>query len=206
MRILAICAALAATTLAAEAATISGTGDAGTDPLFADATFVGFEGTATGSYSQLTFGDLTIDGIDGPFRIGSTFAGNYNGRGTVYLDNNGGSTSGLSFTFATEVSAFAFNFGASDDSWTVTAFDAIGNVIETAAAPIVNASNAGDYIGISAAGIASFTLTTTGADDYVFVDDIVFNSGASVAPVPLPAGLPLLLAGLGGLALTRRRG
>ena len=206
MRILAICAAVAATTLAAEAATISGTGDAGTDPLFADATFVGFEGTATGSYNQLTFGNLTIDGIGGPFRIDGSYAGSFNGRGSVYLDNNAGTTTSLRFTFATEVSAFAFNFGASDDSWTVTAFDAIGNVIETAAAPIVNASNAGDYIGISAAGIASFTLTTTSVYDYVFVDDIVFNSGAAVAPVPLPAGLPLLLAGLGGLALTRRRG
>ncbi|MEM6372914.1 MAG: VPLPA-CTERM sorting domain-containing protein, partial [Pseudomonadota bacterium] len=39
------------------------------------------------------------------------------------------------------------------------------------------------------------------------VDDITFTGPAptSMTPVPLPAGLPLLLAGLGGLALLRRR-
>lgn len=40
-------------------------------------------------------------------------------------------------------------------------------------------------------------LGAYGAQNFTFVDQ--------VAPVPLPAGLPLLLAGLGGFALLRRR-
>lgn len=38
-------------------------------------------------------------------------------------------------------------------------------------------------------------------------DDTAYNVAATVsAPIPLPAALPLLLAGLGGLVLLRRRG
>lgn len=41
-------------------------------------------------------------------------------------------------------------------------------------------------------------------NDYA-LDDLSFTA-KGVSPIPLPAGLPLLLAGLGGLALLRRRG
>lgn len=41
--------------------------------------------------------------------------------------------------------------------------------------------------------------------DNVSVEGSQIENGLTVAPVPLPAGLPLLLAGLGGMALLRRR-
>ena len=62
----------------------------------------------------------------------------------------------------------------------------------------------------------SFSFTGDGSTGSIFFDhqggvnggiviDNVRLVGAEASPVPLPAGLPLLLAGLGGLALLRRR-
>ncbi|WP_425039542.1 DVUA0089 family protein [Primorskyibacter sp. S187A] len=48
--------------------------------------------------------------------------------------------------------------------------------------------------------VGGFDRTNAWAFDILNVDEVVVT-----APVPLPAGLPLLLAGLGGLAMLRRR-
>ncbi|WP_136442374.1 VPLPA-CTERM sorting domain-containing protein [Pacificoceanicola onchidii] len=40
---------------------------------------------------------------------------------------------------------------------------------------------------------------------WTFLSEFTFSTAEATAEVPLPAGLPLLLAGLGGLALIRRR-
>lgn len=53
-------------------------------------------------------------------------------------------------------------------------------------------------LGITAADTGTYTLTwatTSGTD----------SASVTIAPIPVPAGLPLALAGLGGLALLRRR-
>ncbi|WP_425038562.1 VPLPA-CTERM sorting domain-containing protein [Primorskyibacter sp. S187A] len=46
-----------------------------------------------------------------------------------------------------------------------------------------------------------------GASDLggIVIDNVTLTETPVTAPVPLPAGLPLLLAGLGGLALARRK-
>lgn len=52
--------------------------------------------------------------------------------------------------------------------------------------------------------ISLFSAGENGANDDDFkADDLIF---ADVSPVPVPAALPLLLAGLGGFAFFRRRG
>lgn len=46
----------------------------------------------------------------------------------------------------------------------------------------------------------------TGLAEVLFDDALIAGATSLAAPIPLPAGLPLLLAGMGGLALLRRRG
>ncbi len=45
----------------------------------------------------------------------------------------------------------------------------------------------------------------TGLAEVLFDDQTIAGATSLAAPIPLPAGLPLLLAGLGGLALLRRK-
>ncbi|WP_425038529.1 VPLPA-CTERM sorting domain-containing protein [Primorskyibacter sp. S187A] len=53
-------------------------------------------------------------------------------------------------------------------------------------------------------GAATVSFVVDGVDTWA-IDYSELTLGMTTAPVPLPAGLPLLLAGLGGLALVRRR-
>lgn len=70
-----------------------------------------------------------------------------------------------------------------------------------------------DFLGAPSSGITigdlEGTMVTAWFDDQtsfmgVFVDDPRRGKGLILTPVPLPAGLPLLLAGLGALGIARR--
>lgn len=56
-------------------------------------------------------------------------------------------------------------------------------------------------------GLSSATISGSGGglNGYSFGFDDLVVEAAAIAPVPLPAGLPLLVAGLGALGLLRRR-
>ena len=55
-------------------------------------------------------------------------------------------------------------------------------------------------------GASSLSATLLGFESFAFDDaTLTAEDVAAVAPIPLPAGLPLLAAGLGGLTLLRRR-
>ena len=187
-------------TSAASAATIAGTGSPSS--VISGGTVEGFDSTASGLYASNTFGNVTISGIGDPYTIGTAYNGQYNNSGGQSLYNDFDySPISFRFDFATAVSAFAFNWGAADYNWTLQAFDAANNLLESFVLTPTYASNAGEFYGIAAAGIQYATLwTDTG--DYVFIDNF---TSTTVAPVPLPAGLPLLMAALGGLALVNRK-
>ena len=185
---------------AASATTISGIGS----PVAAipGGTVEGFDSTTAGLYSALTFGNVTITSIGDPFTIGTDFNGSYNTSGGQSLYNDFDYTPlSFRFDFATAVDAFAFNWGASDYVWYLDAFDSVGTLLDTLAISPTYGSGAGEYFGIAATGISYATLFTT-SGDYVFIDN--FTSGA-VAPIPVPASLPLLLAGLGALVAFGRK-
>ena len=185
------------------AAPLSGIDGSGNVPVPGATATVDFEDRENQTAASFTAGGVTISGIGGDVRIDSFYAGEYNTRGNFYLDNDEGSTRGFRFDFSSTVSAFAFNFGATDDLWTLSAFDSQDNLIESVAASLIFSHNDGNYIGLANAGIAYATFTSA-VEDWVLIDNITFAS-ESTNDVPEPASLALLGLGLAAFACSRRK-
>ncbi|MGZ9709896.1 PEP-CTERM sorting domain-containing protein [Glaciimonas sp. GNP009] len=162
-----------------------------------------FDDQSDATFSSLSTGGVTFSGVGGSLRTNNDYHSNYNGRGTRYLDNNAGATSSIKFAFAAPVSAFAFNWGASDDVWTLTAFNSLNAAIESFVLPITHGSNAGDYVGLADADISYATLITSTSYDFIFIDNFTVAAGAT--NVPEPTSIALLGLGLMGFAAARRK-
>lgn len=191
-----ICAAMAAGS--ASAGTISGNGSP-TDALVGG-TVLSFDLDPAGVYTSYSTGGVTFSHGGSNLYLNSDYTGNYNVTGQSIHNVYDGSADIFRFDFATAVDGFAFNWGASDVSWTLAAFDAGGMLLGSATFSPTTWSNAGEYIGLAYDDIAYATLLGGQGNDYIFIDNFT-----TVAPVPLPATLPLLLAGLAGIAALRRR-
>lgn len=167
-----------------------------TDPRLSGATQIDFESVTPGHYAPLIVSTVTF----GPsITVDSSFSGQYNNPGQS-INNDAGNTLNLSFDFAAPVSAFGFNFGASDDVWTLSAFDSSNHLLATAQIGPTHASNAGEFYGLAVdtPQIAKATLTL-GSFDYIFIDNFRFVA------VPEPGTAVLLASGILGLACWRRR-
>jgi hypothetical protein len=185
---------------------------------------VDFNSTATGFYGTLTVGNLTM--------TAASFTQHGQTQGIqIFLDNNqhlGVSSStppadnaaqnsdsiGLTFSFATAVSGFAFQFGNSAKTHTISAYN--GNTLlesYTFGDPQGNPAAVGGFLD-GYAGLVDANITRVELDGIVSgvinFDDIKLG-GAGAPPPPPPAGVPepgsLALAGLAmvGLAASRRR-
>lgn len=195
----------------ADAVLISGFGDPIADPALSGGTTIGFDTTTPGAYSSLTIGNATFVGLDAPFTIGADFNGSFNTSGGQSLFNGTDFVPAqIRVNFATPVSAFAFNWGASDNQWLLSAFDAANNLLEETLIPAVLGSNAGDFFGIAAADIAFLTLVDQKNNavngDFVFIDRFTFGI-ADDGPLPVsePPTLGMFAMGLALLALASRR-
>jgi PEP-CTERM motif len=187
---------------AANAASLSGFGNPAANAALAGGTQIDFSSFANGSYASVNQNGATISGTGGQFRISDDFGNLFNSTGR-HLDNNQGSTLALEFLFADAVSAFAFNLGAHDSSWTLKSY-AGANLLETYTFAPTFASNAGQYYGLSGSGITRATLEVS-SFDYVLLDNLTFALDEAGA-VPEPATWAMMLVGFGmvGGAMRRR--
>ena len=188
----------------AQAATITSAGDT----ALIGASFWGFEELSASGFVSTT---ISSPDSSATMAVGNPvtryqsqgYAPNI-GTGVASIRTSGGPTQALEFTFYSTISAFGLNLFANDGSnWDAIAFDATGLAMESVRWTQGSATRSKQFQGISRAGIARVFLTGGNGDD-VIIDDFTYVLEPAVV-VPLPAGLPLTLTALGGLAWLRRR-
>ena len=165
------------------------------DLALAGAGVITFSSATPGTYPSLALGPVTFAGSSG-VTIESIYAGNYNSIGQ-YLNNNNSTSSVVTLNFSIGLAAFGFNYGASDDPWTLSAFDSGNNLIATTTIAPIGGSSSGEFIGIASpsANIAYATFKDAGGiwfPDWVLIDNVKFTE---VVLVPEPGSLAL--AGMG---------
>ncbi len=164
-----------------------------------------FSSPAPGIYASLTNGGVIFSGAGG-VKIESLYAGQYNSIGQ-YLNNNDSTNSLMTITFQTPMAAFGFNYGASDDTWTLSAFDAGNNLIASATIPAIAGSANGEFIGIASptANIAYATFKDNGGmwyPDWILMDnfkrtEVPYGTNAPpifVTPTVTPAGTGVIVS------------
>jgi hypothetical protein len=192
-----------------------------TDPLdsaLAGGSVIDFGSQAVGTYDSLAIDTVTFTADDKTFQIGSTYSGSYNTSGQ-YLGNTTTGFSAITFSFSSTVDAFGFNWGGSDTTWTLTAYDPSDNPLESYNIPAVGSSNSGDFFGLAVNDIAYATLGQNGSwsqlsflglaslglnlNDEIFIDNFSYANDA--LPTPEPATMLLFGSGLIGLGAVRRK-
>ena len=93
----------------------------------------------------------------------------------------------------------------SSPTWTNTAFNGVRIELESAGSFSSFALASSSFAPIETSFEAGALLIDWSGATYMDGSSAVFDVGFDVAPVPLPAALPLLCVGLGSIAMLRRR-
>lgn len=174
------------------------------------ATTIDFEGTATGSYSSLTYGSVTISflGGNGVFQVGNATPGApISGHNLIsFFDNPG--TDSFQAVFAGGASSVSIgmgDFNADDDEGHLRAYDSANNLLDF------------DYIFVPSSVFGGATLTVSSGSK---ISRVEWNETGSFAGavywdnlsytdfqggVPEPTTWALMLMGFGGLGAMLRR-
>jgi len=155
------------------------TGQAAPPSIGAGTVVVDFESQGDVSAASFTVNGVLFEGLGGSIRNSSIYANDYNSVGR-YLDNNAGGTNGIKVTFVAPTSKFAFNWGAADVNWTLKAYNSSNTLLETLVLTPTGTSNLKDYFGISATAITYFTVEASSSGDWVFIDNLVCDTGCAI--------------------------
>ncbi|WP_165899265.1 VPLPA-CTERM sorting domain-containing protein [Rhodovulum steppense] len=162
----------------------------------------GFEGLVADPGLVTDFGGFTLTyaGVGGLTLYGSNPLTRTEGAQGLGFSGSGSIT--LSFTSA--INAFGIDWSSFDNAATNVSYgDSAGNVIADLFQPVTR-SGAGFFGIIDTGGFSWITFDVTSQEIMEF-DFIQYGVASDPSLIPLPAGLPLLVAGLGTLAVLRRR-
>lgn len=148
------------------------------------------------SMNGVTIGNMTINSSGATIEQGAGNIGGSNPIGDFALELNDNSGTSVTFAFGSAISYFSlFYVDAGSPNIGGTAFSNTGASGDTALFAGLTFDLSDD--------ITSLTISSVSGDGRWGADD--FAWGTAPAAVPVPAGLPLLIGGLGGLALLRRK-
>jgi len=181
-------------TLAAVSVCMLAAGSAGAAVIdFTTATNDGTTAVAAGATAVAAAGD-------------SLFIGDFV-ENTICSLGGGGCNGIFTLTFDADVSSMSFHYGTGDagDTATLSIFDSLMALVDTVV--LVSASDAdGEIANYVLSGIGNFrsiVFDNSAAEGAGYAYGNIEYDSAAV--VPLPATLPLLLAGMAGLGLLRRK-
>lgn len=177
----------------------------------AAATTIDFEGTATGTYSELIYGDVTISflGGDGAFRVDNANPGPpISGRALVsYFTNPGDSAFQALFAGgASSVSIGMGDFNADEDEGHLRAYDAADNLLDVDFIQVPGPVFGGGTMTVSSAtSIARVEWNETGTfAGAVFWDNLTYTAFDG-GVVPEPSTWAMMLLGFAAVGAGFRR-
>lgn len=150
----------------------------------------------------VTFTILSTNNLVGGNRILGSGGTMSNG---LHVGGGGGST--LQFTISADMDVNLQSYGLSSGGFflgtpTLDVLTSTGNALTPQGATV---NFAGGPIALSAGTAVTFDVQNTGAAVQSFIGSFDFEKATTAPVVPLPAGMPLMLAGLAAFAWVRRK-